>query len=199
MKANYSLLIISLFVLNSFTGFSQENGVSYKFSKITLSTGEVIKPKNITLYSDNVSYKVYNESAKMKMDVSHDLNRIQKIEVSTKNNLLPGLFIGSGAGIVATIIVQKIVERPRSETTTTSGPGYTQTETRVTTKRLGLQYKMAIFSGSTLLGILIGSSIKKGWKTVFPQSSSMLDQFDINVSLSPVNRNTSGLSLGYRF
>ena len=129
MKTSYSLFIISFLFLNSLMVFSQNGAVNYKYSKITLSTGEVIKARDIMLSNDNVSFALNDASAGKKMNVIYDLNKIQKIEVSSKNYFLPGILIGTGVGIITTIIVQKQIEKPRSETTTTSGPGYYQTQT----------------------------------------------------------------------
>jgi hypothetical protein len=199
MKANYSLLIISLFIFSSLTVFSQNDNINYKHSRITLSTGELIRAKNISLNSDSVLFAVYNSAAGKNMNVSYELNRIQKIEVATKNNFLFGLIIGTGVGVIAMLIVEKKIEEPKTKTTTTSGPGGTQTQTTTTVKTMDPPGKLLIITGGSLLGTLIGASIKKGWKTVFPQSTSILDKFDFNLSLNPIYGNTSGLTLSYKF
>jgi hypothetical protein len=195
MKVNYSLLMISLFVLNSFTVFSQNDGIKYKLSRITLSTGVVIKARNITLKEGKVSFPSNKTSTGQIVTVSYELSNIKNIEVATKNNFLPGILIGTGVGVIAMLIVENITEKPKTETI--SGPGYWQTTT--TTYTMGPGVKLAIIAGGSGLGTLIGVSIKKGWKTVFPQSTSMFNKFDFNLSLNSKYGNTSGLTLSYKF
>ena len=195
MKAYYSLFIISLFVLNSFTVFSQNDSINYKLSRITLSSGELIKRRNITLYDNNVSFYEYNSTTGQTELVSYSLSDIQNIKVATKNSFLPGLLIGTGVGVITMLIVEKVIEKPKTETkiTPTGWESRTLTRTMVTGEKIG------IVAGGALIGTLIGVLIKRGWETVFPQSTSMFDKIDFNLILNHKYGNTARLTLSYKF
>jgi hypothetical protein len=195
MRTSYSLFIILLFIFNSLMVYCQNGSVIYPHSKITLLTGEVIRARDITLSNDNVSFALNDAATGKKMNVIYELNKIKKVEVATKNNIIPGLIIGTGVGIISMLIAKHIIEKPKTETT--SGYGYYQTTT--TTKTMTAPQMLLVVGGGALLGTIIGVSIKRGWKTVFPKSTSMLDKFDFNLSLNPKYRNTSGVNLCYKF
>jgi len=171
----------------------------YKFSKITLSTGEIVKAKNITLAEDKVSFSKSNSASGQKENISYQFSEIQDIQVATKTNILPGFLIGTGAGLITMVIVEKIVEKPKSETSTTSGPGYTTTTTTTETKKMAPGPKIVIVAGGSLLGTIVGASIKKGWKTVFPNNTSMINNVDLNFALDYYNGYKPGLTFTYKF
>lgn len=195
MKVYYSLFLISLFVLNSFTGFSQNDSINYKYSRITLSSGELIKPKNITLHGNNVSFYKNNLRTGQKELVSYSLSDIQSIKAARKNNILAGSLIGTGVGVITMIITEQLFEKPKSVTTVTP----TGWETVTYTRTMALGSKIAIVAGGALLGTITGALIKRGWKTVFPESTSMFDKFDFNLTLYHKYGNTSSFTLRYKF
>jgi hypothetical protein len=195
MKLYRPLLIISLFVLYLTDIIGQNTDSSYKLSKIILSTGEIVKAKNISLTENNVSFIKYNSTSSQKEIISYNLSDVKNINVATKNNVLPGFLIGTGVGAISMIIVKKIVEKPKNETT--SGPGYTQTSTTVTKMSPGPE--LLIVAGGSLLGTIIGVSIKRGWETVFPKSTSMNDNIDFNLALDYNNGYKPGLKIIFKF
>lgn len=177
-------------------GLGQNN---YKHARITLLKGEVMNVIDISLNEETVSFIIDNETARKKMNVSYDLNRVQKIEVAdNKNNFLSGLFVGAGLGVIPMLIIKNNYEKPVTVSTVTYSTNTTSWHTYTTTKTMGVAQIGLIISGGALVGGIIGSTIKRGWKTVFPKSISKMDKVDLNLTLNDRYKN-GAVSFNYKF
>jgi len=104
--SKFTLIIVLLGITTTFL-VGQETVTNYEHSRITLSSGEIIKAKDITLTDSKVSY---TEQAVYRQ---FDLNEIQSIETATKSHWLTGMLVGAGVGIGTTIGVTAAVQAPR--------------------------------------------------------------------------------------
>lgn len=199
MRTIHSITTMILLILYPLITIAQRDSISYKYSKITLSSGEMIKVKNITISNDNVLYLKNNPATGQKERINYTLHDIQNIEVASKRNTLFGLIAGTGVGIITMIVVENQVEKPKSKVTIIPGPGYTITTTVTETKIMAPGPKIAIVAGGTLVGTIVGKSIKKGWKTIFPKNTTMIDNFDFNLAINPNKKYSSSLELLYSF
>lgn len=183
----------SLIVILTVTGFiakGQEfENANYRFSSVTKNSGEILKLKNITLHGDSIIYYKTNASTGLNDHIYINLNDIKEIKVSSRTNILPGFLIGTGAGLAGMFITKEIIEKPKSKTSVVSGPGYTTTTTVTSTKTMAPGPKIAILAGGSLLGTIIGTSIKKGWKSIYQNNHTTMGKIgiDFNPEIISIN------------
>ena len=168
MRTSLSIVIILLGLVNA--AKTQElvyaEVKNYTNAKIKLTSGLVVNCKSLTLHESSVDFI----TAASTPTRSFQLDRVEEISIATKNNAGMGFLIGTAVGGAAMLIAQKIYEEP--ETTVESGYGWTRTTTE--TKFMSPGVKVAIVGGGALLGALVGSATKGGWKTIYPEKDSSL-------------------------
>ena len=166
MKKLFHLILLILLLVMS--AFSQENNVEqsnvYKKTKVKLTNGAVLSINNLQVSDSTLEYS--NISTRISGKI--DLNDVQEVAIPTKSYTGVGFLIVTAIGGVTMLIVENKFEEPKTETTTESGYGWTSTTTNTITKEMAPGPKIAIVAGGALLGTLIGSAIKGGWKNIYP-------------------------------
>jgi hypothetical protein len=188
MKLTQKIGLLFLF-LAPFYSNCQEDTTSYKFSKITLLSGEIIRPKNIRVEDDKILFQKTNSETGFSEYSEINLDKVEKITVSKKSNTLNGSMFGLATGLVAMGITRAIFEKPKSETVTTSGfdprtgAHFTSTTTTTIEKTMAPAHNIAIVAGSVLIGTITGSLIKK-WVTIYPDK--LPSGLKMNFNIEPV-------------
>lgn len=172
----FSLCFIFVFVSISLAQeYKWKEGNSYDNAKVYLASGEVIKSESISVLSAGI--KVYSKTLTEPKNFS--LNDVKQVEVPTKNNILLGALVGTAAGVGVMLLVESNYEKP--ETSSESGSGWSSTTT--VTKEMPDIEKIPIVLGGTAIGAWIGSTIKSGWKKIYPN-----DNFSFNFSFQSNSR-----------
>lgn len=176
----FSTCLIFVFVSISLAQeYKWKEGNSYDNAKVYLASGEVIKTKSIFVSSSEI--KVFSKD--LLEPKNYSLNDVKQIEVPTKNNLLLGALIGTAAGVGVMLLYESNYEKP--ETTHESGPGWSSTTT--ITKEMPDVEKIPFVLGGAALGAFIGSTIKSGWKKIYPNDNLSFNfSFQSNRSIHPV-------------
>ncbi len=202
MKYCKILLIFSMVTLYTTGNFGQNPENSFKYSKITLSNGEIINGKNVIVYDENISFLQYNSTSGEKVNVSYKFSDLQNIQVTNKTHAVPGLLVGTGVGLIAMVIAEKQIEKPRNENPPNVIPwwadGYSSSNGELTYD-MAFAPRLYIVGGCAVVGGIVGLSVKKGWETVFPKSSSRINSFDLNFTLGYSNGYQPGLSFKHKF
>lgn len=162
-------------------------GQTYKNSKITLASGSVVKASRFTVKDSTLIFPTGGSGATNAIL----LKDIEQIHVATKNHWAVGALAGTAVGVVAMLVVKSSFEKP--ETSTISGPGFTQTTT--TQKIMATGPKVLIVAGGVGVGALIGSLIKGGWKKIYPNEKL---SHKVSLGLSFSNQIDDGLVLSMR-
>lgn len=225
MKTLLTLIIISGILFRFSVTIAQNSETKYKLSEITLTSGETIKAKNISLGNEGISFFKKNSTTGYDDIVKYNFSDLEQVRVATSNKTMPGLLIGTGGGVVASVIVKLLAEKTKildeapdkmpwwakEMTTEYSGSTsytYDSYGIPIATHSSGgyeVTYKMdflpmvMITAGGSIAGTIIGASIKKGWKTIFPKSTTMINDVDLNFDLNYYQGCQSGLTLHYKF
>jgi hypothetical protein len=175
-----SICLIFLFVSISLAQeYKWKEGNSYDNAKVYLVSGEVIKTKSISVLSSEI--KVFSKT--LLEPKNYSLDNVNRVEVPTKNNILLGALVGTAAGVGVMLLVESNYEKP--ETSHESGAGWSSTTT--VTKEMPDIEKIPIVLGGTALGAWIGSTIKSGWKKIYPNDNLSFNfSFQRNRSIHPV-------------
>ena len=192
MKKLLFIVLLVCFITNA--SFAQENklnnGQIYKNTKVTLSSGVILKGKSLTVQNKNLVIS-FDSMTKPRTIALAD---VEQVQIATRNQALVGGLAGAAVGVAAMFIAQSIYEAP--ETTHDSGYGWTSTTTTIV--YMPPEYKIAIVGGGIALGVLIGSTIKGGWKTIYPDKEAS-KKITLNFSLSNNYHLTPVLAVKYRF
>lgn len=166
---------------------------NYKAAKIMLTSGEILKCKDLILTDSDVSFTSGNPS----LNKSMALEEIEEISIPTKTNTGTGFILGALAGGAIMLIYESIYEKPETTTKewrTYETWGYIDHSMEVTEeKEMAIGPKIGIVAGGVLIGTLIGASIKSGWKNIYPKKD---DNFSFNVSC---NSYATKLNLEFNF
>lgn len=186
------ILVISVVLFLVADSFSQTHGLIegniYKNGKITMNSGATFKASRFTIRESNLQLSSGSYLANQPIP----LNNVAQIQVATQNYLIIGSLAGAAIGTVAMLIVEKIVEEPKTEYE--SGPGWWSETTTTTTFATG--YKLIIIGGGTIAGAIIGSLIKGGWETIYPTRQS---HRDISFDLSLIKSASIAPAIGIRY
>lgn len=160
---------------------------NYKFSRIQLKSGTVLNGKNITINNNEVSLLITDENTGLKIKKSYDLANIKTIEATNYRCTLIGFLVGTGVGLGTAGVIQYYVSIPRYEN------GVYQSDS------MSPESVLFVIVGSSVFGAAIGSSFKWGWKTVFKQSSSAMNNTDFNLTLNQDYGYTPMFGISHRF
>ena len=165
MKGILISIVLSLLLISA--AMAQENvwreGGRYKDARVYLSTGAVLQTKNIAVNGSEIVVSSNDLGAAK----NYNLADIKQVEVPTKSKMLVGALVGTAVGVGAMLLIESSYEKP--ETTHDSGPGWSSTTT--VTKQMPDAEKIPIVLGGTALGAWIGSTIKSGWKKIYPNEN----------------------------
>jgi len=178
-----TILLVSISLAQE---YKWKEGISYDNAKVYLVSGEVIKTKSISVLSSEI--KVYSKT--LPEPKIYSLDNVKRVEVPTKNNILLGALVGTVAGVGVMLLYESNYEKP--ETTHESGPGWSSTAT--ITKELPDVEKIPFVLGGAALGAFVGSTIKSGWKKIYPN-----DNFSFNFSFKKSDPVDSVFSLRLKF
>ncbi len=188
MKGIIVLMLVSLLFFSAAMAqdYTWREGGRYDNARIQLTSGAVIQTKNISVSGSEIL--VYSDA--LAAAKNYNVADIKQVEVPTKNKLLVGALVGTAVGVGAMLLIESNYEKP--ETTHDSGPGWTSTTT--VTKEMPDVEKIPIVLGGTALGAWIGSTIKSGWKKIYPN-----ENLSLKVSLPKRGSMYPGLSFQLNF
>ena len=170
MKTTCFILITLVF---GTCAHSQESkyveGKIYKNAKVLLTSGVTIKGEDLMISGSNLNI-VFGSPLR---NAQFKLEKVQEILIPTRSYAGIGFITGAAIGAITMFLVEIEFEKPK--TTTESDNGWTSTTT--TTKIMAPGPKIAMVAGGALLGTLIGKSIKRGWKKIYPSK-------EINISFN---------------
>jgi len=146
-----------------------EDGQSYKKAKIKLKSGEMIKGKHVTVKSPNL----YIETSIPSISDTLNLDEVEELLIPTKSYGTTGFLLGTLLGVGLTYVgIELFGKRPGPYTvtvfTTYGGVGKIPATPKYGPKELDKRYQICIVAGGSIIGVIIGSKIKGGWKKVFP-------------------------------
>jgi hypothetical protein len=166
---------------------SQELGQPYKYSKITLVNGKTVRAKGLSFAADYVYYTQSNYPPQPDIVVKYHFNDIKEISVAEKTYAFTGFLAGTTIGIIAMAVIENKYEEVQ-----TDGVFYIQ-------RIMSPWPKVGIIGAGSLVGTLVGASVKKGWKKVYPMSTSFLDHVNIDFSLDYCFSYQPKIGLKYNF
>ncbi|MFN8208901.1 MAG: hypothetical protein U0T82_16060 [Bacteroidales bacterium] len=182
------LFILFAFVSASLSDVScQEPGQPYKYSKISLVNGKTIRAKGLSFAADYVYYTQSNYPPEQDIVVKYHFNDIKEIFVAEKTYALTGFLAGTTAGLVAMAAIENNYEEVQ-----TDGVFYVQ-------KIMSPWAKVGIIGAGSLVGTFVGASVKKGWKKIYPMSTSFMDHVNIGFSVDYCLTYQPKIGLKYNF
>lgn len=173
-------MIILLFATNlTAQANAWQAGEKYSNAKIKLTSGKILNVKRISV-GDTLLYLSAGNPLGVK---SISLNDVGQVQIATKNYLIVGGLAGTAVGLGVMLVVESIVEEPKTEYK--SGPGY-WSETTTTTEMASI-YKILIVGAGAAAGSLIGYFIKGGYEQIYPAVEKKKG-LSFNLALSSQNK-----------
>lgn len=201
MRTAILLIITTIFVFFSKNSFSQSDIYKYKFSKIYLKTGETLKANDVTVSKDSISYSYINRFGGNVIK-TFGIDEISDIKVASKNYIYEGLGAGALVGIFSLLIIEPKVEDYKQGGPPTEIPWWSNgfsSSNNSYSHEMAFAPKVYIVGGFTIIGGLVGMSIRKGWESVFPNQNTVLNNFNLNMNLNPMYSNSANFTITYRF
>ncbi len=182
---------------------SQDQSVTqiHKYGMLKLKSGKILKIKKVQLSDEFLLFSMTQN--KNISTQKTELSKIENLKVANKTNLLTGALIGTGVGVITMLLVEKSLEKPKQGSSNTipwwsDGVSYSSS-TGESTQIMAFAPKLFIVTGFTAIGILIGRSIKRGWKTIYPKVEAPLENIDINIGLNYNYDYTPNFRISYTF
>lgn len=180
-----------------------QDGKTYARSKVYLNSGKVIKVKNLTFKEDLIIGYVFNSTYGFDQQIRYSYNDIKEVKAleNVKRQTLPGLLIGTGVGLSSMLLVKREIEKPEEVRVKANQLGGKEEIYDIEVKsEMKTSSKLIIVASGSLLGTLIGYSIKKGWKVIYPSSSTALDKIGVEFYAFECNElNYNCLRVKYTF
>lgn len=167
------ILVFGLFFGHSLLG--QEEQYQYKYNQITLDNGQIIECKNLYMDSANAYYEIRTASGKISSQIG--LSNVKTIQGTNKNAAGAGFLVGTLVGVIARTILDQNLNKIKVR----SGVNSISVENQ---NPYSDALQAITILGGSLIGVAVGSGIKKDWKTTYSKNQSIMGM-DIGYSIKP--------------